>query len=132
MGGIAGIWDAARAKRVERINRLQAQHGPDGQAIRLEPGRGAEKWILSNAFEDRLPEEVVWHEKEQFDKGSGTLDLLQPVIDDFAREVDLEAHARNYPQEQLHGHEEAKYHPLLVDNLYHREQLLPTVAHWRG
>ncbi len=33
--------------------------------------RGMEKWILRKAFEDLLPEEIVWRQKEQFSDGVG-------------------------------------------------------------
>ncbi len=39
-------------------------------------GRLVEKWILRRAFEDLLPQEVVWRTKSQFDEGSGTVERL--------------------------------------------------------
>jgi asparagine synthase (glutamine-hydrolysing) len=33
-----------------------------------------EKWILRKAFEDYLPESVLWRQKEQFSDGVDTAD----------------------------------------------------------
>ena len=41
--------------------------------------RAVEKWVLRKACEDLLPAEIVWRDKEQFDEGSGTIDLL-PLV----------------------------------------------------
>ncbi len=43
---------------------LKLKTGDNGQRI--------EKWILRKAFEDLLPPEIVWRDKEQFDEGSGS------------------------------------------------------------
>ncbi|MFG0332405.1 MAG: asparagine synthase (glutamine-hydrolyzing) [Maioricimonas sp. JB049] len=50
--------------------------------LKLPPGasRGDEKWILRKAFEDLLPREIVWRDKEQFDEGSGLCGLLQQIV----------------------------------------------------
>nr|WP_269431039.1 asparagine synthase-related protein [Crocosphaera watsonii] len=42
--------------------------------------------MLRKAFEDILPEEIVWRKKEQFDEGSGTVDLLTETLKDVMNE----------------------------------------------
>lgn len=137
---------------LQRVDRMTMAHGLEGRVPYLDmdfiraaaavpaehklpqggDGRGAEKWILRRAFEELLPDAIFWRDKEQFHEGSGTLELLEPVVDAFAQQVDLEAHAQRYPQQQLRGREDTLYNHLLVDGLTHPEQLLPTVARWRG
>jgi asparagine synthase (glutamine-hydrolysing) len=59
-------------------------------AMRLNPedkmaGNGKpEKWILRKAFEDMLPESVVWRQKEQFSDGVGYnwIDTLKKLVAD--------------------------------------------------
>ena len=58
-------------------------------AMRLNPeakmcsGDKIEKWILRKAFEDLLPAEVAWRQKEQFSDGVGYswIDSLKEVVD---------------------------------------------------
>ena len=42
-----------------------------------------EKWVLRKAFEDLLPEEVAWRQKEQFSDGVGYswIDTLKEVVE---------------------------------------------------
>ena len=71
-----------------RANKSLAAWGVEGRvpfldkefldvAMRLNPeakmaGKGRiEKWVLRKAFEDLLPEEIVWRQKEQFSDGVG-------------------------------------------------------------
>lgn len=41
MCGIAGVWGAAEAERVQRMNQLQSHRGPDGRATHVHPERVA-------------------------------------------------------------------------------------------
>lgn len=137
---------------LQRVDRMTMAHGVEGRvpfldtdfvelAARVPPeyklrstnGRGlVEKWILRKAFGDLLPDEVVWRDKEQFDEGSGTLEMLDPVIRHYSQEFDVAAHARAHSEDALRGREETVYHHLLVEGTSHPEQVLPTVARWRA
>lgn len=75
-----------------------------------------EKWILRKVAEDLLPAEIVWRDKEQFDEGSGTVDLLTAVLPRFGTHRDAE---------------EEIYHRLLTDSFSCCESVLSNVAHWR-
>ncbi|MDX1599937.1 MAG: asparagine synthase B [Anaerolineales bacterium] len=136
---------------LQRVDRMTMAHGLEGRVPYLDTdfihsaaavppeyklprggnGRVAEKWILRKAFEDLLPDEVVWRDKAQFDEGSGTLSVLDSVIDSLASEFDLEEYTSRHPDAHLRGREEQLYHRLLSERLSHPEQLLPTVARWR-
>jgi len=46
-------------------------------------GERMEKWVLRKAFEDLLPEEIVWRQKEQFSDGVGYswIDTLKELVE---------------------------------------------------
>lgn len=50
-----------------------------------------EKWILRLAFEDLLPEQIVWRSKTQFDEGSGTADFLTKMVPTMAARFGVSA-----------------------------------------
>ncbi len=82
-----------------RLNPADKMPGPDKSAP-----RGMEKWILRKAFEDLLPEEIVWRQKEQFSDGVGYswIDALKEVVEKEVTDEQLaNAHYRfpiNTPQ----------------------------------
>ncbi len=47
-------------------------------------GRRTGKWILRKAFEDLLPSDINRRDEEQFDEGSGTVNLLPAVLENSA------------------------------------------------
>ena len=59
---------------------------------KIEPNEQIEKWALRKAFEDILPQNVVWRTKEQFSKGAGSSTMLESYAEktisdeEFARE----------------------------------------------
>ena len=86
-------------------------------AMRLNPkdkmaGNGKmEKWILRKAFEDYLPEEVVWRQKEQFSDGVGYnwIDTLKDLTEKEISEDQMKnAHFR-FPYNTPRSKEEYYY-----------------------
>ena len=135
---------------LQRVDRLTMAHGLEGrvpfldvamidmaQTIppelklkRTDTGRPIEKWILRKAVEDLLPSDIVWRDKEQFDEGSGTVDLLDPLIKTAAAGIDVEAYRAQYPHTRLRSAEECFYHKLLVESFEKPEVVLKNVARW--
>jgi len=125
---------------LQRVDRMTMAHGLEARvpfldtamvdlamrlpaAFKQRPGApdGA-KWILRKAFEDWLPEEIVWRRKLQFDEGSGFSDHLA-------------AHARREVAAARVGRpdgcaEECLYHDLLAGTFGDPEQVLGLTAHW--
>jgi len=90
-----------------------------------------EKWILRKAFEDLLPPEIVWRTKEQFDEGSGTVDLLNRALDDLVgRRGDMEAYRSRHPEARLRSDEEACYFQLFMEAYEDPETMLASVGRW--
>ena len=71
-------------------------HGNDGKNQR-EPRM--EKWILRKAFEDYLPEEIVWRQKEQFSDGVGYnwIDSLKKLAEEKISDAKFDARAKRFP-----------------------------------
>jgi asparagine synthase (glutamine-hydrolysing) len=93
-------------------------------------GRRIEKWILRKACEDLLPPEIVWRDKEQFDEGSGTVDLLPELIQAATEKIDVSAYTARYAADRLRSPEECFYHKLLIDAFDRPQTVLQNVGRW--
>jgi len=134
---------------LQRVDRLTMLHSLEGRVpfldtdfialalsvpadLKLAPmpdGRPIEKWVLRTACEDLLPADIVWRTKEQFDEGSGTVDLLGGALAPLLADIDLDAY-RAATQEPLRSAEEALYHRMLCDGYARPEMILRNVARW--
>lgn len=107
-----------------------AQRIPVSLKLHGEPA--VEKWVLRKAFEDVLPESIVWRKKLQFDEGSGTADLLPQVLSALMTEEEADEYRLLYPDTLLRSAEECHYHRLLVSSYERPEPVLANVARWAG
>jgi asparagine synthase (glutamine-hydrolysing) len=94
-------------------------------------GRRIEKWILRKAFEDLLPSEIVWRDKEQFDEGSGMVDLLPAVLECAAAGTDSEDYKARFTADRLRSNEECFYHRLLMEQFEQPQAVLANVGRWQ-
>ena len=135
---------------LQRVDRLTMAHAIEGRVpfldmemialgqeipaelkLRLRPPhRPIEKYILRRAFEDLLPAEIVWRDKEQFDEGSGTVDLVADALEAFLPEAEADAYAAAHPDAQLRSAEECAYHKLLTEAYADPSVVLDNVARW--
>ncbi len=99
-------------------------------SLKLHGDPAIEKWILRLAFEDLLPESIVWRCKEQFDEGAGTADLLPQLVRSRITEEEADEYRRRYPNVKLRSAEECYYHRVLVEAYDHPEPILANVARW--
>ncbi|MCK0130144.1 asparagine synthase B [Flavobacteriaceae bacterium F08102] len=93
-------------------------------AMRLNPqekmihkGR-MEKWILRKAFEDLIPEEVAWRQKEQFSDGVGYswIDSLKEIVQEEVSDEQL-AHAQyKFPIQPPTSKEEYYYRSIFAEH----------------
>jgi asparagine synthase (glutamine-hydrolysing) len=72
----------------------------------------------------------VWRDKEQFDEGSGTVEMLDEAIRSVTKNIDLEAYRAKYPMHTLRSVEECYYHQLLHQSFDKPQAILENVAHW--
>ena len=92
--------------------------------------KGEGKWILRKAFEDLLPRDIVWRKKEQFDEGSGTVDLLEEAVQSISTSIDFVTYATQYSNDHLRSVEECFYHKLLVNAFGSPQVILNNVGRW--
>jgi len=89
-----------------------------------------EKWVLRKACEDLLPAEIVWRDKEQFDEGSGTVDLLAEAIGGWMPPTEARLYSDRHPDTNLRSPEECLYHKLLCQAYTDPLPVLQNVARW--
>src|SRR4051812_17413943 len=111
-----------------RANKSLAAWGVEGRvpfldkefmdvAMRLNPkdkmaGEGKmEKWILRKAFEDYLPESIVWRQKEQFSDGVGYswIDTLKAIAAEKVSDHELANAKFRFPINPPLSKEEYRY-----------------------
>ncbi|MBK9317495.1 MAG: asparagine synthase B [Bacteroidetes bacterium] len=111
-----------------RANKSLAAWGVEGRvpfldkefmdvAMRLNPadkmaGNGKmEKWILRKAFEDLLPEQIVWRQKEQFSDGVGYgwIDTLKALANEKISDEELAQAKFRFPVHPPMSKEEYHY-----------------------
>ena len=132
---------------LQRVDRMTMAHSIEGRVpfldvsmirlgqlvppeLKLAGSPATEKWILRKAFEDLLPQEIVWREKEQFDEGSGTVDLLKRLVAEYMTEEEFGRYHTQYPEAKLRSAEECHYHRLFLEAYAHPEAVLENVARW--
>jgi asparagine synthase (glutamine-hydrolysing) len=117
-----------------RANKSLAAWGVEGRvpfldkefmdvAMRLNPkdkmaGNGKmEKWILRKAFEDYLPESVVWRQKEQFSDGVGYswIDTLKARAEEKVSDQELKNAKYRFPINPPMSKEEYLYRSIFSD-----------------
>ena len=117
---------------LQRVDRLTMAHSIEGRVPFLDtqlidvaqripvkwklfsarPGKVIEKWILRKAFEDLLPPQIVWRNKEQFDEGSGISELMPFIAEQFMTAAESNAYLAENERQQLRSQEECVYHLL--------------------
>ncbi|MGD2080485.1 MAG: asparagine synthase B [Nitrospirota bacterium] len=132
---------------LQRVDRMTMAHSIEGRVPFLDlrmielgqkvPARyklvgepPVEKWILRKAFEDLLPEEIVWRKKEQFDEGSGSAELLEETLSKMMTEEEAEAYRLKFPETSLRSPEECHYHKLFMEVFENPEAVLRNVGRW--
>ena len=110
---------------------LAATIPAEWKLYRTPEGRQVEKWILRKACEDLLPQDIVWRDKEQFDEGSGTADLIgQRGLDDWLEPAATGQYANGRQEAALRSHEECVYHKILSDVYPAAPFVFENVARW--
>lgn len=132
---------------LQRVDRMTMAHSIEGRvpfldAKMIELGQiiptkwklfgnpPVEKWILRKAFEDLLPQEIIWRKKEQFDEGSGTVDLLSKVIGGIIKPKQAETYRQQHPSVLLRSSEECYYHQIFSEVFSNYEYILKNVGRW--
>ncbi len=77
-----------------------------------------EKWILRKAFEDMLPEDIVWRQKEQFSDGVGYswIDTLKELVEKEVSDEQLENAKYKFPVQTPATKEEYYYRSIFSEH----------------
>lgn len=98
---------------------------------RTSEDRCVEKWILRKACEDLLPREIVWRDKEQFDEGSGTADMMGRLgFEKWLPKTESAASSERHRGATLRSREECAYHKILSSAYSEAEFVVQNVARW--
>jgi len=89
-----------------------------------------EKWILRKAFEDLLPAEITWRIKEQFDEGSGTVDMLEGTLTGIMGKTEMQNYRSRFPETHLRSAEECHYHRLLMEVFENPDIIFSNTGRW--
>lgn len=87
------------------------------EAKRAKDGK-MEKWVVRKAFEDLLPESVVWRQKEQFSDGVGYgwIDTLKKIADQMVTDEQLVHAADRFPFNPPRNKEEYCYRSIFEEH----------------
>lgn len=132
---------------LQRVDRLTMAHSLEGRVpfldldvielaqtieadLKLHGDPPVEKWILRRAFEDMLPEAIIWRGKEQFDEGSGVAALMARRAEAMMSDDELELCRASCPELLLRSKEEAFYYKLLTRVYPESEHITRNVGRW--
>ncbi len=86
-----------------------------------------EKWIFRKAYEQDLPESIVWRLKKEFSQGSGSADVLPRYFEETIEGGELEDMRKRYPM--IRSKEELAYFRIFC-NYFGSPRAVETVGQW--
>ena len=77
-----------------------------------------EKWVIRKAFEEYLPDEVLWRQKEQFSDGVGYswIDSLKDLVSKEITDEQMESASKKYPINPPQNKEEYYYRTIFEEH----------------
>ena len=106
----------------------------DKMSIRLPDGKQRiEKWILRKAFEDLLPENIAWRQKEQFSDGVGYnwIDTLKKMTEEKVSDSEFARRENRFPVNPPKTKEEYYYREI-YSRLFPSDSAAKCVPHEAG
>jgi len=100
---------------------------PPEYKIKEENGRKMEKWIFRKAFEELLPDEIVWRLKQEFSQGSGAAASLPGHFEKSISNSELEEAQAKFPI--IRSKEELYYFRIFTKN-FGEGKAVDTVGQW--
>jgi asparagine synthase (glutamine-hydrolysing) len=103
-----------RLKMVVNEKNGNAQYVKDLDSVK---NPGMEKWILRKAFEDMLPEDIAWRQKEQFSDGVGYnwIDTLKDITSKAVTDAEMSRAAQRFPINPPRNKEEYYYRSIFEE-----------------
>lgn len=135
---------SGHANGFQRVDRMTSAHSLNGEvpfmdqdfleyafclplAWKIHGEDKTEKWILRKAFENDLPESIVWRKKAKFYKGSGSGDLMARIAAQRISDREFEANAEPVPGFRLRSKEELHYYRIFR-KFYPHKSILETIG----
>ncbi|TDI72866.1 MAG: asparagine synthase B [Bacteroidetes bacterium] len=89
-----------------------------GDSLDLHSRQAMEKWVLRKAFEDMLPESVIWRQKEQFSDGVGYswIDSLKEMVDEEVTDEQMANAQYRFPVQTPANKEEFYYRSIFEEH----------------
>ena len=118
----------------EFIDIAMSVNPSDKMNIRLPDGKQRmEKWILRKAFEDMLPEEICWRQKEQFSDGVGYnwIDTLKKMTEEKVSDAEFARRENRFPVNPPKTKEEYYYREI-YSKLFPSDSAAKIVPHEAG
>ena len=118
----------------EFIDTAMRLNPADKMSIRLPDGsQRMEKWILRKAFEDLLPADICWRQKEQFSDGVGYswIDTLKEMTSQKVSDAEFAQRARRFPVNTPVTKEEYFYRDIF-SRFFPEDSAAMTVPHEAG
>jgi asparagine synthase (glutamine-hydrolysing) len=111
------------AMRINPVDKMSIVMQPDGK-------QRMEKWILRKAFEDCLPADIVWRQKEQFSDGVGYnwIDTLKKVTEEKISDAQFATRDKRFPVNTPATKEEYYYREIF-SKFFPSETAAKTVPH---
>ena len=106
----------------------------DKMNIKLDDGKQRmEKWILRKAFEDILPQDICWRQKEQFSDGVGYnwIDTLKKMTEEKVSDAEFERRENRFPVNPPKTKEEYYYREI-YSRLFPSDSAAKVVPHEAG
>ena len=106
----------------------------DKMSIRLGDGtQRIEKWIVRKAFEDMLPPQIVWRQKEQFSDGVGYswIDTLKKMTEEKVSDAEFARRENRFPVNPPKTKEEYFYREIYSE-LFPSDSAAKVVPHEAG
>ena len=131
---------------LQRVDRMTMAHGLEGRvpfldtdfielslsidpALKLHQTFGIEKWLLRKAFEDKLPQEIVWRDKMEFAQGCASSGVLEERAGATIAEQELrEARQQGLA---LSSREELLYYRIFQKHFPHPDAA-SLIGRWEG
>ena len=118
----------------EFIDIAMSLNPSDKMNIRSPDGKQRmEKWILRKAFEDMLPEEICWRQKEQFSDGVGYnwIDTLKKMTEEKVSDAEFARRENRFPVNPPKTKEEYYYREI-YSKLFPSDSAAKVVPHEAG
>ncbi len=105
----------------------------EGVEHRGNGGQRIEKWILRKAFEDLLPENIAWRQKEQFSDGVGYnwIDTLKKMTEEKVSDAEFARRENRFPVNPPKTKEEYYYREI-YSRLFPSDSAAKCVPHEAG